>query len=118
MRMPVSPLLLAPLAIIGLVLWSLTFPSNDGGQAVSTANRYLQAACANEGDHGWDLLVPSQREAKFGDRTGYITQAEASGCGTFIWDIRTAHCDDGACTIWFSVPDEDAIPVFSEPMQG
>ena len=112
MRLPVSPVIFASLALIALVLWSLTFPSDDGAAAAGTANRYLQAACAEDGDHGWDLLVGSQREAEFGDRAHYIAQAEASDCGSFTWRIRTAHCDDGACAIWFMVPDEDAIPDF------
>ena len=112
MRLPVSPLIVAPLALILLVLWSLSLPWDSEAEAVSTANRYLQSACAKEGDHGWDLLVPSQRETRFGDRSTYVSQAEASGCGSFTWDMRRAHCDDGVCVIWFSVRDEAAIPGF------
>ncbi len=97
--MPASPIILAPLALIALVLWSLTFPSDNEAAAVATANQYLQAACAADGDHGWDLLVASQRQQEFSDRANYIAQAEASGRGSFTWSIRTTHCDNGACTI-------------------
>lgn len=97
-------------AIIVIVIAGPGLPILSG--AADTAEEYLHAACDESGDRGWNLLVADQRTARYGNKEQYLAMADASDCGRFRWRVVHTSCDDGACVMWLSVPDAEAIPAF------
>lgn len=108
-------LVLIVLAVTAVLAGSFayaTIRSDDPGTAIATAQRFLAASCDANGGRGWDELDATQRRARFHDRDTYLALAETSDCSRFSVQAFEAYCDDGACTVWFMVPDEAAIPAF------
>jgi hypothetical protein len=116
MRVIRIALVVAALALVAFLAVGLAYASirsDDTRTAIATAQRFLEAACDPERGHGWDELDGGQRRARFGDAATYqALAAAAADCDNFTAQAFSAHCDDGACTVWFSVPDEASIPGF------
>jgi hypothetical protein len=103
------------LAVVAFLAVSLAYArvrSDDTGTAIATTQRFLIAACDRERGRGWDELDGGQRRAAFGNRDAYLALGDTSDCSRFSAHDLQAHCDDGACTVWFAVTDEASIPGF------
>jgi hypothetical protein len=105
-------IVVAVVAFLGVSLAYARIRSDNTGTAIATAQRFLESVCDTSGDRGWDELDATQRRAGFHNLETYLARAATSDCSRFTAERFAAYCDDGVCAVWFSVPDEAAIPDF------
>jgi hypothetical protein len=99
-------------ALVGILMGCA--PDNPGrrAEAVSLADRYLQAASGAEPDRGWSLLYRSAREA-WRSEEAYVAAFEAADWSDFEFDVLDAiYCDDGLiCPVGLELANGlDSVP--------